>query len=161
MFIHFFNHIFVVLIIVMLKEKYNQYSFILDRTARRVKQYAQSAFGKHSLDLTVDQWTVLRALYETPDRTNKELAELCGKDQPTLTRIIDLLIKKNLVVRVDHPSDRRCLSLQLTDTGRNKIREIAPKVAEFRMQAWQNLTEEDFAHFTRILNTIYDNLTIK
>ncbi|SRR5690606_6642885 len=145
----------------MLKEKYNQYSFILDRTARRVKQYAQSAFSQHNFDLTVDQWTALRTLYENPECTNKELAELCGKDQPTLTRIIDLLIKKNLVARVDHPSDRRCLSLQLTDKGQSKILEIAPKVAEFRMQAWQNLTEEDFAHFTRILNTIYDNLTIK
>ena len=143
----------------MLKEKYNQYSFILDRTARRVKQYAQSAFSQHDFDLTVDQWTVLRILHEQTDLTNKELAERCGKDQPTLTRIVDLLIKKDLVDRISHPSDRRCLSLQLTSGGRQKVQEIAPKVAQFRMQAWKNLTEEDFAHFTRILNTIYDNLT--
>ncbi len=145
----------------MLKEKYNRYSFILDRTAKRVKQYAQAAFSQHQFDLTVDQWTVLRTIYENPILTNKELAELCGKDQPTLTRIIDLLIKKELVDRVNHPSDRRCLNLQLTDNGRHKIQEITPKVAQFRMEAWQNLTEEDFAHFTRILNTIYNNLTPK
>lgn len=145
----------------MLNESYNQYSFILDRTARKVKQYAQTAFTDHQFELTVDQWTVLRTIYENPDLTNKEMAELCGKDQPTLTRIIDLLIKKELAERITNSSDRRSLRLQITKKGKNKIQEIAPKVAEFRMQAWKNLNEEDFAHFTRILNTIYHNLTQK
>jgi succinate dehydrogenase flavin-adding protein (antitoxin of CptAB toxin-antitoxin module) len=34
-------------------------------------------------------------------------------------------------------------------------------VKEFRMKAWENLTDEDFEHFTRILNTIYNNLETK
>lgn len=145
----------------MLNESYNQYSFILDRTARKVKQYAQTAFVEQQFDLTVDQWIVLRTIYENPSLSNKEMAELCGKDQPTLTRIIDLLIKKEFAERITNSSDRRSLRLQITKKGKNKIQEIAPKVADFRMQAWKNLNEEDFAHFTRILNTIYDNLTQK
>ncbi len=145
----------------MLNESYNQYSFILDRTARKVKQYAQTAFAEQQFDLTVDQWIVLRTIYENPSLSNKEMAELCGKDQPTLTRIIDLLIKKEFTERISHPSDRRSLRLHITKKGEDKIQEIAPKVADFRMQAWKNLNEEDFAHFTRILNTIYDNLTQK
>ncbi|HMR19259.1 MAG TPA: MarR family transcriptional regulator [Sphingobacterium sp.] len=144
----------------MLNKKYNHYSFLLDKTARRVKQYAQAAFTQHNFDVTVDQWTVLKNLHENPELTNKEIAELCGKDQPTLTRIIDLLIKKTLVERIPHNTDRRALKLQLTKNGEQKIKEIAPKVAHFRMQAWQNLTEEDFGHFTRILNKIHDNLTL-
>lgn len=145
----------------MLNESYNRYSFILDRTARKVKQYAQTAFTEQDFDLTVDQWTVLRTIYENPDLTNKEMAELCGKDQPTLTRIIDLLIKKELAERITNPADRRSLRLQVTTKGKDKIQEIAPRVADFRMQAWKNLNEEDFDHFTRILNTINDNLTQK
>ncbi|GGH13549.1 MarR family transcriptional regulator [Sphingobacterium alkalisoli] len=145
----------------MLKEKYNQYSFILDRTARRVKQFAQTAFAQNNFDLTVDQWTAMRIIHENSAMTNKELAELCGKDQPTFTRIIDLLIKKGLAERAVHPSDRRCLTLRITENGVTKINQIAPKVAEFRMQAWQNLSEEDFKDFVRILDTIYTNLTIK
>jgi len=143
----------------MLNEKYNQYSFILDQTARKVKQYAQAAFAEHKLDLTVDQWTVLKAIYENPDLSNKELAEKCGKDQPTLTRIIDILIKKEFVERTNHDSDRRALKLRMLPKGVEKIQEIAPRVAEFRKQAWQNLNEEDFEHFLRILNTIHNNLS--
>lgn|SRR5690606_15032666 len=145
----------------MLTESFNQYSFILDQTARRVKQFAQGSFAAHGIDLTVDQWSVLKTLYEDADHTHRELAELCGKDQPTMTRIIDLLLKKGYVVRVEHPTDRRCLLLHLTEAGRSKVEALAPLVKEFRMKAWENLSQEDFDHFTRILNTIYNNLETK
>lgn len=145
----------------MLKEKFNQYSFILDRTARRVKQFAQSSFTNHGIDLTVDQWSVLKTLYEHQDLTHKDLADQCGKDQPTMTRIVDLLIKKGYAQRVEHPSDRRCLHIQLTTRGKHQVEQLAPMVKEFRMKAWENLSDEDFQDFTRILNTIYKNLETK
>ncbi|PRD48601.1 MarR family winged helix-turn-helix transcriptional regulator [Sphingobacterium haloxyli] len=144
----------------MKKEQYTQYSFLLDRTARRVKQYAQTAFSQKSFDITIDQWSILKALYNKDQMTHKELAEKTGKDQPTLTRIVDIIIKKELVERVGHPADRRCLLIQLTTNGKKKVKELSPEIAQIRMKAWENLSEEDFKNFTRILNTIYDNLNI-
>lgn len=142
----------------MLIEKFSQYSFILDRTARKVKQYAQVTFSQQDFDITIDQWAVIKILYNADPMTQKELSEVSSKDQPTLTRIIDLLIKKNLVRRIEHPTDRRCLLLQLTTEGKAKVEQLSPAVASIRMKAWENLSEEDFAHFTRILNTIHQNL---
>ena len=43
-------------------EAYNAYSFLLDRTARRVKQYAQQRFKEQGFDITVDQWLVMKHL---------------------------------------------------------------------------------------------------
>jgi len=145
----------------MLKEKFNQYSFILDRTARRVKQFAQASFSVHGIDLTVDQWSVIKTLYEHQDLTHKDLSEKCGKDQPTMTRIVDLLLRKGYVQRIVHPNDRRSLHIQLTEAGQKQAKSLAPLVKDFRMKAWENLTEEDFENFTRILNTIYNNLETK
>lgn len=145
----------------MLKEKFNQYSLILDRTARRVKQFAQASFSTHGIDLTVDQWSVIKTLYEHQDLTHKDLSEKCGKDQPTMTRIVDLLLKKGYVQRIVHPNDRRSLHIQLTEAGQKQAKSLAPLVKDFRMKAWENLTEEDFENFTRILNTIYNNLENK
>jgi len=142
----------------MLNEKYGQYSAVLDRTARKVKQYAQASFAGNGFDITVDQWAAVKVLYGEGPMTHKALAEKCGKDQPTLTRILDLLIKKGLARRIEHPSDRRCLRVQLTESGREKVERLSPIVATIRTKAWENLSDEDFAHFTRILNTIYDNL---
>lgn len=145
----------------MLNEKFNHYSFLLERTARRVKQFAQASFVKEGIDLTVDQWSVIKTLFEYGELTQKEIADRCGKDQPTMTRMLDLLDRKKYIVRVAHPSDRRCVTIQLTESGLSRVKTLAPLVKAFRMKAWENLTEEDFGHFSRILDTIYENLDIK
>lgn len=145
----------------MATDKFSTYSLLLDRTAKRVKQYAQYCFNSGNFGVTVDQWTVLKTLGQFSDLSQKELAELCEKDQPTLTRIVDLLVGKGLVERVVHPSDRRSFILHLTTSGKNKLQELNEKVVGIRMQAWKNLNEEDFENLKRILNTIYDNLELK
>jgi DNA-binding MarR family transcriptional regulator len=142
----------------MTQEQFSKYSFLLDRTARRVKQYAQRKFKLGDFDLTVDQWLILKNLSENELLSQSELAQLVFKDQPTLTRIIDLLTKKGYVERIPHPMDRRSFQLLLTESGVNKVKELKPKVAFIREKAWENLNEDDFEEFKRILNTIYNNL---
>lgn len=142
----------------MQNEKFNRYSLVLERTAKKVKQFAQSTFSEQGFDLTVDQWTVIKTLYENDNLLQKELAEKCSKDQPTLTRIVDLLIKKGLTERIAHPSDRRGLHLHLTDAGREKVELLSPTIAAIRMKAWENLSEQDFNELKRILDKIYNNL---
>lgn len=142
----------------MTHEQFSKYSFLLDRTARRVKQYAQQKFKQGDFDITVDQWLVLKNLSENELLSQTELAQMVFKDQPTLTRIIDLLTKKELVERVPHPQDRRSFQLVLTTEGSKKVTELKPEVAKIREKAWENLDEKDFEEFKRILNTIYNNL---
>ena len=142
----------------MTQEQFARYSFLLDRTARKVKQYAQQQFKTGDFDVTVDQWLVLKNLSENEHMSQTELANLVFKDHPTLTRIIDLLCKKGYVERVPHPQDRRSFQLHLTGTGVSKVTSLRPKILEIREKAWENLSEHDFDEFKRILNTIYQNL---
>ncbi len=134
------------------------YSHLLDRTARKVKHYAQRQFNAQDFGITVDQWLVLKNLKEQQHLNQTELAELLGKDHPTLTRIIDLLCKKELVERRVNPSDRRSFTVHLTSLGKERVLEWSPKMGEIRMKAWENLSEKDYTDFKRILNTIYTNL---
>lgn len=142
----------------MTQEQFAKYSFLLDRTARKVKQYAQQQFKSGDFDVTVDQWLVLKNLSENQLLSQTELAQLVFKDHPTLTRIIDLLCKKGYVERVPHPQDRRSFQLHLTETGASKVIALRPQILEIREKAWENLSETDFEEFKRILNTIYMNL---
>jgi DNA-binding MarR family transcriptional regulator len=142
----------------MSDEAYNSYSFLLDRTARRVKQYAQQKFNELNFNITVDQWLVLKHLYEHEAMKQNELAELIFKDNPTLTRIIDLLVEKGLTVRKVHPEDRRSFQVELTKEGQKKVEQMKPRIKAVREKAWEGLTDRDFAQFKKILNTIYNNL---
>lgn len=142
----------------MTTKKFDSYSYLLDRTARRIKQYAQQKFASGNFDITVDQWLILKNLDNDCYLKQTELAELTGKDNPTLTRIIDLLCKKGFAERVMHKTDRRSFTVHLTDSGKSKLQEITPKIDSIRMKAWENLTEEDYEQLKRILNKIYQNL---
>ncbi|MFM6954399.1 MAG: MarR family winged helix-turn-helix transcriptional regulator [Sphingobacteriaceae bacterium] len=142
----------------MSTDPFYAYSHLLDRTARKVKQYAQRQFNTQSFDITVDQWLVLKNLKEQEHLNQTELAELLGKDHPTLTRIIDLLCKKDLVERRVNPTDRRSFTVHLTPIGKENVALWSPQMAQIRMKAWENLSEKDYSDFKRILNTIYTNL---
>jgi len=142
----------------MNEDAYNAYSFLLDRTARRVKQYAQQRFKEMGFNITVDQWLVMKHLYEHGEMKQNALAELIFKDNPTLTRIIDLLCDKRLMQRTMHQADRRSFLVSLTKEGKKKVEQLKPKIKDVRFKAWEGLTERDFNQFKKTLNTIYQNL---
>ena len=139
---------------------YSEYSFLLERTTRRVKQYAQKKFVEFDFGVTVDQWMVLKQLYPSSDKSQSELAEATFKGTPTLTRIVDLLCSKGLTNRVTDGHDRRKCQVVLTPQGQRKVEEMTPKVSQIRKAAWKNLGEEDFRQFKQILATIYQNLEV-
>lgn len=139
-------------------DQYSEYSFLLEKTTRRVKQYAQKKFVEFDFGVTVDQWMVLKQLYPSSDKSQSELAEATFKGTPTLTRIVDLLCSKSLTQRVTDGHDRRKCQVVLTTQGRQKVEAMLPKVSQIRKAAWKNLGEEDFRQFKQILATIYQNL---
>ena len=139
---------------------YSEYSFLLEKTTRRIKQYAQKKFTDFDFGVTVDQWMVLKQLYPSSDKSQSELAEATFKGTPTLTRIVDLLCAKGLTKRVTDCHDRRKCQVVLTAAGRDKVEEMIPKVSQIRKAAWQNLGEEDFRQFKYVLATIYQNLEV-
>ncbi len=133
------------------------YGYLLERTQRKVRQYFQKALLANNTGITVDQWIILDRLNRNDGVSQSEIAGMTLKDAPTVTRIIDLLCKKNLVERTQDNGDRRRLNIRLTAQGKKKIEEVMPIVLEMREKGWQNLSDEDYAAMIRILDTIYTN----
>ncbi|MCB0643359.1 MAG: MarR family transcriptional regulator [Phaeodactylibacter sp.] len=132
--------------------------FIIERTAKRMKQACQQRLKAAGFDITVDQWVILQELDKEDGLNQYEIAKKTYKDAPTITRIIDLLCKKKLTRRVLDSADRRRYCIRLTDLGRRHIEEILPVIQEFRLQAYQGLPTEDLKGMMGLLNTIFDNL---
>jgi len=144
----------------MQDDLYSEYSFLLDKTSRRIKQYAQKKFNEFNFGVTVDQWIILKQLYQNCDMYQGELAEVTFKGTPTLTRIVDLLCEKGLTEREMDITDRRKFKVNLTLKGHQKVEEMMPKVSRIRKAAWANLEHDDFKHFKYVLETIYKNLEV-
>lgn len=135
------------------------YGFILESTAKKIKLELQRKFNEHKVDITVDQWVVLLELHQHGTQNQVALCEHCAKDAPTITRIIELLVKKELIVREGCKEDRRRFNISLSKKGKGLVHKLLPMIIEFRKQGWNNLTEKDIAHIERITKKIQENLS--
>ena len=132
--------------------------FILERTAKRMKQACAQALRKAKVDMTVDQWVILQELDKEDGLNQNELAERSFKHAPTVTRIVDTLTEKGLLERQPDPNDRRRYNIRLTSTGQLEIKRILPIIKDFREQCWEGMSEEDLKKMMNLLNQIFDNL---
>ncbi|MDP2953127.1 MAG: MarR family transcriptional regulator [Chloroflexota bacterium] len=90
-----------------------------------------------TVDLTMPQLKVLFMLFsEGPSRVGA-LAAALGVGPPTLTGILDRLVRHGLVSRKEDPADRRVVISQLTDSGR-KMTENLHQLGRAR---WSELLE--------------------
>src|SRR5919198_4144138 len=86
---------------------------VLPRLNRAMRGQVRPAAG-----LSMPQFIALRHLRHGPQSAGK-LAEKFGVSRPTITRMVDGLIKKGLVERHVDPLDRRVAIISLTSSGRD------------------------------------------
>jgi len=131
--------------------------YALDKSIKTYRQFAQKKFIEAGLDITIDQWLVLNAISEKPDISQLEISEKVFKDAASITRIIDLLIRKNYLRRDLHQSDRRRFSLELTNEGKILMKNISKVVEQNRTQALKGILEKDLLQVQETLNQIIHN----
>lgn len=135
----------------------NVYIYLIERTARRFKKYSQVLFKENNIDLTGDQWVVLKRIGEREGINQKEIANSTYKDPASVTRILDLMEKKGLVLRQPIENNRRAYGLYLTKAGNDLVQKVLPVAVEARSVGLEGVSDEDFETFKKVLNTIYDN----
>lgn len=131
--------------------------YTIDKAIKSYRQFAQKKLNDAGLEITIDQWLVMQALTEKPDISQQEIAERVFKDAASVTRIIDLLIRKNYLRRELHGSDRRRFQLDITIEGKTLMKNIAKVVAQNRAMALHNVPQEDLGQVRKTLNTIIEN----
>lgn len=130
--------------------------FIISATNTKLKNNLSKALKDYNV--TPDQWALLVELWKCDKITQKELSERSYKDQPTTTRMLDLLEKRKLIYRKCNPEDRRSFLIFLTPEGQN-IKEPLTKLAcKALAEALQGFSEQEKTQLKNLLYKIMDNL---
>ena len=90
---------------------------------RRLGGFMRQHKGGDHEPLTMDQVRLLNLLSHEP-RTLGELAAGHGVTPSTMSRSVDVLVRREWVSRESDPADRRQVILRLTDTGRGAHAEM-------------------------------------
>ncbi|PHI20202.1 MarR family transcriptional regulator [Lewinellaceae bacterium SD302] len=129
----------------------------LDRTLKLVKQHYLRVFRENGADISTEQWVIIDQLKANNGISQTELANGSYKNAPTVSRIIDLLVKKGLVERQRFKNDRRRYKIYLTQSGIDLHERLLPKVYELRQTSWAGLNEQDWENLKRIMAKVQEN----
>ena len=121
------------------------------------KRFVQNAMDS-GVDISLDQWMVLGPVWQLESASQKELGEICLKEKTSITRIIDTLEKKNLVVRIADQLDHRIKRIVLTNAGKQLFYDVLPVMEKTREEARKAISEDEINTFKNVLRNIITNL---
>ncbi len=111
----------------------------LARLTRRLRRQAAA----HSL--TPTQFATLADAERHSGITPGELAELEKVQPPSMTRVIAGLEERGLVARTPHPTDRRQVTVRVTEAGQTLLKEERRRKEAWLTQRLKELSPEERA----------------
>lgn len=134
------------------------YSFITGKASTAIARRLQKNFKQSSLDITIEQWSVLYHLWKQDGQSQQQLCDATFRDKPSITRLLDNLEKSKLVKRVADKTDRRINLIHLTKEG-SLLQEKTIEVANQTLnEALKGVTNAKIDIAKEVLQVVYDNL---
>lgn len=133
----------------------------LGKTAKLAGFYFIDTFNDYGIDLSKEQWLVLKKLSEKDGQIQNELAFITNRSKTSLTRLINTMEKKELVYRVISKEDKRINHIYLSDLGKEVFSNSLPVLKDLITELQDGISAEDIERTKRVLNRIQSNITKK
>ncbi|SFD46881.1 DNA-binding transcriptional regulator, MarR family [Bacillus sp. OV194] len=130
--------------------------FLINQTSRKTINLLMHRFRE--FDITPEQWSVLYQLFEDGGITQKELARRTAKDQPTTARILDILMKKELIQKQMSETDRRAFIVSLTEKGEEIASKTVPIEAETMKEILAGIEPAEVERLKEVLEKLSKNI---
>lgn len=118
---------------------------------RRAHQRATAIFQEHFDDLTPTQWAVLARLRDNGPTSQNLLGRMTAMDAATMQGVVRRLMERGLVTRTDDPTDRRRLTLCLSETGGDIARHATAKALAVSRETLSPLAPKERETLLRLL----------
>lgn len=129
---------------------------LVERLARKLKNTQRRTV--RAAGLTPPQYVVLDALARRDQRPLKELADEAHCTRATITGIVDVLERKELVTRQPNPADRRSLLVTLTEDGK-RLQRSTPTLEDMLHGCCSSLDPDDAIQLSHLLTRLDESLS--
>lgn len=131
--------------------------YLVGRTSRAIVKRLSKKFSDAGFEVSYEQWSVLIHLYRQDGLTQQEISRLAVKDKAAVTRLLNALEKKNIVLRVPDRADKRSNLVYLTHKAKEFRPELSALVEEMLCEAEAGISPEEMEQCRSTLNRIFDN----
>jgi DNA-binding MarR family transcriptional regulator len=122
--------------------------YLLTRTQLELREMAERALepfglGERTVDCSPKHVVCLSLIASQGPMSQHELGELIMVDRTTIVAVVDWLEDNELVERKRNPADRRAYALQVTDKGREWLKEANGALQATERQFLAPLTADE------------------
>lgn len=107
--------------------------------------------------ITGAQWAILMRISRGCASTAAELCRYSRYDTGSMTRMLDRLEEKGLILRVRSSKDRRVTMLELTDAGRDLLPQLPPVAIKVLNAHLKGFSQSELDQLKGFLNRIRAN----
>ena len=132
-------------------------AYLVGRTSRSIIKRLTKKFADAGFDVSYEQWSILVHLYRKDGQTQQELSNIAVKDKAAITRLINVLEKKNMVLRIPDRNDKRSKLVYLTNKAKEFKTELIAVVEELLEEAKIGIPHEEMEQCKSTLNKIFSN----
>lgn len=130
-------------------------NFLLTNVQNSVFLYFKKAL--QPLNVTPIQYALLKCLWEEDNQAPSQLAQTLCLDSSTITGILGRLEEKNYVVRGFCKTDRRKVTVCLTDEGRSLQKPVEEIIAQANIAVTKDIPAEEMTSLKESLQKILAN----
>jgi DNA-binding MarR family transcriptional regulator len=123
---------------------------------RRVSNHVSGAFARalQEEQVSVAEWVAMRLIYGEAKRAAGDLATITGMTRGAMSKVLEKLEGKGLVVRVTDSDDNRVQWLSLTRKGMHRVPKLAALADRNDAQFFRCLDAREQAELRRILEKL-------
>jgi DNA-binding MarR family transcriptional regulator len=113
-----------------------------------------------SSDISIPQFRTMRFIQRNPDSSLSDLAEHLGLTLPSVSKLVDGLVKQKLISRKESAEDRRKITLLLTETGTSMVDSARTSARTHLAEKLKHLSDEELQMISRamlMLHPIFAN----
>lgn len=135
-----------------------QVGVYLNQVHNLFKQGFVTQLANNHIDLTAEQYLLLDLLWDEGALTQQKIAQQMEKDKNSITKLLDGLEKKEYVIRVNDPEDRRKKIIVVTRKGHRQKRKITRIAIQAADTILDGIPIEELNLLVAVLNKLGDNI---
>lgn len=138
-------------------ESNKQLGYLLNKTFRVYRSQLISELRKGGVELSFEQYVMLKMMVSNCDMIQQDLADILQKDKSIIVRQINGLIDDKIVDRVINTDDKRKKNLTLTNKGLELTNQLKTISSDLYNKLLTGISESEYATFKKVSLRIQEN----
>lgn len=115
-------------------------------------------FRSKGKDITSEQFSILVLLFYQENISQQEMADQLERDKTTISRVVQGMLKKDLIQWNENPEDRRQKRISLTEKGRNIQTELVQVSGTLYEEVLQEIYTRDLTIALKVIQQLITNI---